>query len=189
MKLEYASRVLPKKGESRSGDAVFVRIGTSSALFVLLDVLGHGDEAWKVAEHGLEILNKLPHGTDAATAISTLDTCLRGTRGAAATACSFSEDGAQLAGVGNVACRSIGSRCGFEPQPGILGRRNRPLSATRLVMPVGLGLVLHSDGVSHRFEPSTLFSLAPDAACEYILRHHRYQHDDASVLVIIPMTK
>ena len=59
MRLEYANRVVPKVGEPRSGDAVFARVSDGAALFVLLDGLGHGEPAYRVAERGMQILAEL----------------------------------------------------------------------------------------------------------------------------------
>lgn len=184
MRLQYAQRVSAKIGEVRSGDAVFARLGERHALFVLLDGLGHGEPAYRVAERAVRVLDGLPTGTGATSAISALNTQLHGTRGAAATACSFRENGVEIAGVGNILCRAIGVRGVFMPTPGVLGFRSQLREATQLALAPGQGLILHSDGISHRFEPQDLRELSPDAACEHVLRHHRYQHDDASVLVI-----
>lgn len=184
MRLEYANRVVPKVGEPRSGDAVFARVSDGAALFVLLDGLGHGEPAYRVAERGMQILAELPTGVSASSAIIALNTKLHGTRGAAATACSFNDNEAEIAGVGNVICRAIGIRGAFVPTPGVLGFRSQLREPTHVALGTGQGLILHSDGISHRFEPQLLFEMTPDAACDYVLRHHRYQHDDASVLVI-----
>lgn len=184
MRLDYASRVLARHGEAVSGDAVFVRIGEHTSLFAVIDGLGHGEAAFRVAERGLQILTELPPGAGATTAMSALNTKLHGTRGAAATACSISGQHAEIAGIGNVVCRSIGFNCPFVPTPGIVGLRPSLRDATRVSLSSGHGLVLHSDGISQRLETQLLSDLTPDAACDYLLYYHRYQHDDASVLVI-----
>lgn len=184
MRIEYASRVLARHGEAHSGDAVYIRVGEHTSLFAVIDGLGHGEAAFRVAERGLQILSELPPGASATAAISALNTRLHGTRGAAATACSFSGNHAEIAGIGNVMCRSIGFQCPFVPTPGIVGLRPSLRDATRVSLSVGQGLVLHSDGISQRLETQLLTELTPDAACDYLLYYHRYQHDDASVLVI-----
>lgn len=184
MRLEYASRVLARHGEAHSGDAVFTRVGDHSSLFVVIDGLGHGEGAFRVAERGLQILSELTPGAGATAAIGALNSQLHGTRGAAATACSFSGQHVEIAGIGNVVCRSIGFNCAFVPTPGIVGLRPSLRDATRVSLAAGQGLVLHSDGISQRLETQLLSELTPDAACDYLLYYHRYQHDDASVLVI-----
>src|SRR5262249_52459222 len=105
--LEYASKVMPRSGEVYCGDAVFVRIEADRALFALLDGLGHGEGASRVAQRGLALLAELPVGVDAVTALHALNASLHGTRGAAATICSFRGADAEIAGVGNVSCRAI----------------------------------------------------------------------------------
>lgn len=187
-KLKYASRVVAKPGEARSGDAVYARIDDAAALFVLIDAVGHGDAAFLIAQRALSALEELPSAASALDAISALNAALQGSRGASATAFSVSfsvDDGdAQIAGVGNVACRGIGFRCQFVPLPGVLGQRKQLHGATHVAMTAGQGLVLHSDGISHRFEAQSSFIDLPQSACDYILSHHRHLHDDASVLVI-----
>lgn len=184
MHLEHASRVIPKEGEKYCGDAVFARNDEKSALFVLIDALGHGDAAYDVAQLGLAVLSDLPSGTDAMAALTALNARLHGTRGAVATACSFNNKVGQVVGVGNVLCRAVGFRLSFVPKPGLLGFRNAQPVATQVELGAGQALILHSDGVSQRFLPDDLLLLAPDAACEQILNRHRYRHDDAGVLVI-----
>jgi phosphoserine phosphatase RsbX len=184
MKWEYASRVLAKDGEAKSGDAVFARVDASSALFVLLDALGHGHAAALVAERSMHVLSELPKGADALAAIMALNWKLHGTRGAVATACFFTAAEGQIAGVGNVRCRGLGCRSRFVPTPGVLGTRSQIYTVTRLSITAGQGLLLHSDGISHRFEPQRLFSVTPEAAFDHIITNYRYRHDDASVLII-----
>jgi negative regulator of sigma-B (phosphoserine phosphatase) len=184
MSLEYASKIMRKDGEEQCGDAVFARIEGDVALFALLDGLGHGEGAAEVAQLGLSTLSELPAGVDAVTALDALNVELHGTRGAAATILSFQGRAVQIAGVGNVACRAIGSRCSFVPTPGVLGFRRQVHSILRLSMAAGQRLLLHTDGVSSRFEPQLLYPFSPQMACDFLLRHFRHAHDDASVLVV-----
>lgn len=188
MKLEYASRVVAKKGEARSGDAVFARVDDFAALFVIIDGMGHGDAAFLVAERALAALEDLPRGADAEEAIFAMNSALSGTRGAAATAFSVVEDDAQLAGIGNVTCRGIGFRCPFVPTPGVLGRRKQLPDSVPITMAPGQGLVLHSDGVAAGFGTQDSFADLPRSACDFLLDHHRHEDDDATVLVIAART-
>lgn len=184
MNLEFAARAVAKEGEDFCGDAVFARIDDDAALFGLLDGLGHGEGAYQVAQAGLRCLWELPHGVDAVTALDALNVELYGTRGAAATLCSVNGPHVQIAGVGNIACRGIGSRCSFVPTPGVLGFRRQLHSVVNLQLTAGPLLLLHSDGISSRLEPQLLFGLSPESVCNFVLRHFRQPHDDASVLVI-----
>lgn len=184
MILNYASRYVAKDGESCCGDAVFSRVQGDMALFVLLDVLGHGQNAYRVAELAVRVLERLPADANAIAAIEALHLSLHGTRGAVATAFSLHHGEAELCGVGNVSCRPLGFRSPFVAAPGVLGLQSPRRIHTRFKLLAGQGLLLHSDGISHRVEPERLTELNPTAMCEYLLNNHRHSHDDASVLVI-----
>ena len=67
---------------------MFARVGDDAALFVVLDVLGHGPNAHRVAQRALALLECLPVETGALAAIDALHEGLHGTRGAVATALS-----------------------------------------------------------------------------------------------------
>lgn len=184
MNLNYASRFVAKDGESVSGDAVFARVQGDSALFVLIDVLGHGPNAYRVAELALRLLERLPVDTNAIAAIEALHQTLHGTRGAVATAFSLQQNEAELCGVGNIGCRALGFKCSFVAAPGVLGLQSPRRINTRFKLAAGQGVLLHSDGISHRFESERVVDLSPQALCEYLFTNHRHSHDDASVIVI-----
>lgn len=184
MMLNHASRFLPKDGESCCGDAVFVRLHGDLALFVLIDVLGHGHNACRVAEQALRLLERLPPDSAASTAIEALHQGLHGSRGAVATAFSLRESQAELCGVGNVSFRALGFRGSFVPSPGVLGLQSPRRISARFKLSPGQGMLLHSDGISARFESERLAGLSPPALCEFLMNHHRHSHDDASVLAV-----
>lgn len=184
MNPRHAYLVVPREGERRSGDAVFARPAEACSLFALIDALGHGDTAARVAQRALDCLGRLPEGIEVARAMEALHTDLHGTRGAAITLCALRGLTAEVLGIGNVTCRTLGAPMPFVPKPGIVGRGSRVHSALRLPLARGQRLVFHSDGVSHRFDLRSISELSPQDACAWILRHHRYPHDDASVLVI-----
>lgn len=184
MKLDHAHMVMAREGESCSGDAVLVQMGTDATLFAVVDALGHGEVAARVAERGIKRLTELPPGIGAAAALEALDRHLHGTRGAAATICTVHKQQVELAGLGNVNCRTLGGSMPFVPKPGIVGGARKMPPAIRFELKVGQRLILHSDGVSHRFDLRSLVGMSPEEACSWILRYHRHSHDDASVLVI-----
>lgn len=185
MNILHASRALPKDGESCSGDAVFARVGDGVSLFVVIDVLGHGPNAHRVAQRALQLLEQLPIETGATAAIDALHQGLHGTRGAVATAFSLHHNDGELCGVGNIAFRLLGFRCSFVSNPGILGMQSPRRLGTRFRLGSGQGVILHSDGISQRFDLERIPAQRPAALCEYLLSHHRHSHDDASVLIVL----
>ena len=184
MKLEYAHRVAARQGESHCGDAVLAQVSAAGSLFAVIDALGHGDVAWSVAERAVAALLHLPPAVEAQSAFAAVDSALHGTRGAAVTLCTLRGLQAEFIGAGNVACRTLGAPMPFVPRPGIVGSLRKIPVALRIELLAGQRLVLHSDGISHRFELRRLSELSPDEACAWLMSHQRHAHDDASVLVI-----
>ena len=184
MKLTSAHRVLPREGEAHSGDAVLTRVSAAGSLFAVIDALGHGEIAWRVAERALAVLRRQPEGIDAETAFTAVNHELHGTRGAALTLCTLHGLRADFIGAGNVACRTLGGPMPFVARPGVVGSLQKLQHPVRLELLSGQRLILHSDGISHRFDMRRLSELSPDEACDWIMSQKRYPHDDASVLVI-----
>ena len=183
MGVRYAYKVMARDGEAVSGDAVLAQVTAESSLFALIDALGHGDGAYRVAQRAIATLQKLPPGVSCLDAMLALQKDLHGTRGAAATLCTVRGLSVELIGLGNVNCRTLGEMP-FVTKPGVVGGAARRLVATPVTMRPGQRLVFHSDGVSHRFDLRTVSLMSPDEACAFILRHQRYPYDDASVLVV-----
>jgi negative regulator of sigma-B (phosphoserine phosphatase) len=184
MKPAFAYRALARHGEAHCGDAVLAQVTDAGSLFAVIDALGHGDTAWQVAERAMASLLRQPPGVDVETAFTALNSDLQGTRGAAVTLCIMRGLQADFIGAGNVTCRTLGAPMPFLPRPGIVGSLRKIPRAMRIALLAGQRLVLHSDGISHRFDLRQLGELSPDEACAWILSHQRHSHDDASVLII-----
>lgn len=184
MKLLHAFDVVAREGETLCGDAVLAQVAGDRAMFAVIDALGHGEGAWRVAQRAMTCLQRLPRGADAATALDALNVGLHGTRGAVATICCVRGAEADLIGIGNVTCRSLNGSVPFVSRPGIVGARRTMHKGTLVTLSAGQRLVMHSDGVSHRFDLRTLSGMSPEEASAFILRNHRYPNDDSSVLVI-----
>lgn len=184
MGLSFSYTTLPAVGEVVSGDAVLIRQEEGLDFFALLDVLGHGAEAAKVAQGALSYLQKAPLDAGIASLVEGLHNELRGTRGAAAMIVLVQQDQLQGCGVGNVALRSFGTNLPIVSTPGVLGLRlsrlrsfqGRLLSKTRLVA--------FSDGISNRFHEKDLEARSPKAACDHLFSTYRKPQDDATVLVV-----
>ena len=153
-------------------------------MFVVLDVLGHGPNAHRVAQRALALLERLPVETGALAAIDALHEGLHGTRGAVATTLSLHHGDGELCGVGNIAFRLLGFRCAFVSTPGRPGYAVGSPHRHALPTCPGQGVILHSDGISQRFDLERIPAQQPEALCEYLLSHHRHRHDDASVLIV-----
>lgn len=184
MKLHCAYKSIPREGETECGDAVLVQISGDRALLAVIDVLGHGEGASRVASRAIASLQRLPRGVDAPTALDALQRDLRSTRGAAATLWCVRGTQAELIGLGNVSCRALGTSMPFVPRPGIVGTSRGLPKPISIELAVGQRFLVHSDGVSHRFDLRTLSEMSAEEACSFILANHRNPSDDASVLII-----
>ncbi|MBZ0232588.1 MAG: phosphoserine phosphatase [Deltaproteobacteria bacterium] len=172
----------PADGEIASGDAVVVRAEPGATLVAVIDVLGHGHEAGKVAARAVRHLEAAPI-TRALTLMHGLHAELRGSRGAAVMLCVLRGFELDACGVGNVEARAddAGRRHEraaaaddarvdrFREQVGRLHRTDR--------------LLCWSDGISTRLEPDSVRHLGPADACAQIMTLHRRRYDDASVVV------
>lgn len=178
--IAYLSR--PADGEVACGDAVVVREDHGATMVAVIDVLGHGPEAGRVADMATRYLAGAPV-TRARDLVQGLHEALRGTRGAAVAICVLRGHQLDACGVGNVETRVVGSRVPVISTPGIVGARVGLLRESTGKLATGDRLVCWSDGISTRVALDTVRHLSPADACAHIMSQHRRRHDDASVVV------
>ncbi|MDF2696945.1 MAG: Phosphoserine phosphatase RsbX [Labilithrix sp.] len=173
----------PRVGESVSGDAVVVRPYGSAVLISVIDALGHGPKAAEVARISSDWLASIEEAGGAPILVNGLHKQLHGSRGAAALLLVVSTTGLEACSVGNVELRSETNRLPFVLTPGVLGVRLRqpkicssPLTTDRFI--------LHSDGISGRFDIRSLRSSTPTEVATQLFGSHRHAHDDATVVVV-----
>lgn len=186
MTLTTSHMTQPMAGETRNGDAVFVRTYDDGVtLACVIDALGHGPVAADVADRALALLSSLPSRDDAVTIMKRLDEALRGTRGAAATLCVVSREGRVTAcGVGNVTLRSVGTNVPFVLSPGILGSRVRVFRGATATLAPGDRIVIHSDGLASVFSLDPVRAAGTEEAARLLFEGQRKTTDDATVLVL-----
>jgi hypothetical protein len=111
---------------------------------------------------------------------------LAGTRGAVAALAlvSFESNELSFSGIGNVEFQAV-SREPIRPVslPGIVGRRVRKTKRFDYAIHPGDFFVLHSDGISSRFDARLYRELAPQVAADRILQAHGKTTDDATCVV------
>ncbi|HEV2635785.1 MAG TPA: ATP-binding SpoIIE family protein phosphatase [Actinocrinis sp.] len=180
-------------GEQVCGDAWNARRSHDQgepAVFVMLcDGLGHGPMAALAGEAAVNAFRIARLGSPAEV-VEQLHRALRGTRGAAlAVARIEAETGlVQLCGVGNIAAAVVGSesKSSLVSMPGIVGHQLPSLRTFSHELPRRGALVMHSDGLSDRWDASAVPGLAyrsPIVVAAQLLRHAGIRHDDASVVV------
>jgi len=180
--LDVAYLCQPARGELVSGDTVVVRDHDGTAMVAVIDVLGHGAEAARVAEVASRFLATASLD-GAAALIGSLHQALRGSRGAAAAICVIRERSFEACSVGNVEVRVLGTPMPVIATPGIVGQRFANLRTCTGALASGDRLVCFSDGISSRFALDTIRTLTPRDACAQVMATHRRAHDDATILV------
>ncbi len=176
----------PAEGETLCGDAYAIVRRGRTTLVALADGLGHGPEAARAAQAFCShVEDEADRPLDAI--LTSADQVIAGTRGVAAALLRLDPPGHfEYAGVGNIVLRVL-SRRPIHPLSvaGTLGRRNtRRLRCERFAVEHGDMLVMHSDGVSARYELAPLRGEAPDRVARELLEVHGRSHDDATCLVV-----
>jgi anti-sigma regulatory factor (Ser/Thr protein kinase) len=185
---------LAAPGETVCGDAWGVRMdeGGTQALLLLADGLGHGPEAALAADGAMAVLRSdRARGTSPSAVLGAAHTALRGTRGAAAAVALL--DGAArtvvFAGAGNIAGRLLSGvdDRSLLSQHGTVGAQMRTLSDLVYPWPAHACLVLHSDGVTSRWQlgaDAAVLQCDPVVVAAWLLRDHLRGRDDATVVVV-----
>jgi phosphoserine phosphatase RsbX len=180
-------------GEERSGDKAVFAPYPGGALVVVVDGLGHGNDAADAADAADEVLRI--HAAEEPQAL--LERChraLQGTRGAVMTFAWFDLDVAQMrwAGVGNVEARLLlstdvrGSRhAGPLVLGGVVGFQiPRALRTSTIDLRPGDAVAFATDGIAADFSAVLDPVLSPQAQAEKVLREHGKGSDDALAVVV-----
>jgi anti-sigma regulatory factor (Ser/Thr protein kinase) len=187
--IQVGSYLRPHRSEIQSGDLVVLRDIGRDALVVVLDALGHGANAARIARLAHDALIGLSEPADVLGILELLDTALQGTDGAAACVAVTESDDRSIsfASVGNVRARLFGTNpTRVAWTEGTLGQRsNRPrVSRYRLGDDT---FVSYTDGVGDRFEQTAypeILTDPPDQAAERIVKSFGRDYDDAACAVV-----
>jgi hypothetical protein len=192
-RIDVGEYVRPCDGETLSGDTALVHWADDGVVVAVIDVLGHGPDAHKLAVKLSGRLAKWLTGASAPSpegALAVLDDSARGTRGAVAAVAWLNGRTLEgsVVGIGNVRCRLFGSVARtVEFKEGVLGSRMRSLTPTSFVLRPADVLLLFSDGVTGRFTVNEYPSLTLDPAsaiASNIVRRFGKGIDDASCAVM-----
>lgn len=183
-------------GESVCGDAWATREAAAtgaqdaSLLVMMCDGLGHGPLAARASEQAKVAFHR-SETDDPARLVSELHRALAGTRGGALAVARIAPDGRGVSycGVGNISGFIVadGRRNSLLSSPGIVGHHLPRLRGFEAELPAGASLVMHSDGLSERWDVSTLtglFHRSSTIIAAQLLREAGVRRDDASVLVV-----
>ena len=187
--LDYAFFGRPCFGERFSGDTVIIEEREGLVFFAIVDVLGHGREAYLVARQIEDCLREI-WSDDVIKTLHQLHTEIKGTRGAAAGLSVLNLETSELSytGVGNTALRVFGSRsmrlCSTE---GIIGGHLRTPVEQKLQLNKSDIVLFYTDGIKDHFElkdyPQLLYESTQSISRNMVRRFDK-THDDATCIVV-----
>jgi anti-sigma regulatory factor (Ser/Thr protein kinase) len=186
--IRCAGLVRPITGEFECGDA-YAAVRTGDTLTgVLCDGLGHGPLAAAAAAEGVAAVLEQPAGEPAAL-LERVHRRMSGTRGGAVGIVRIGDRVARFAGLGNIAASILsgGHRKSMLSVPGIAGYQARTFRQFEYEVPPGAAVILHSDGVSSRWEAASMPGLDardPLLIAAMLLAEAGIHRDDAGVLVL-----
>ena len=179
----------PHPAETVNGDAAAVHWAGGVCRITVVDGLGHGPQAAYAAGRAIGALDMHPELVPA-DALRLCHTALVGTRGAAVSVARLDLAQSELiyAGVGNVEAHLWQPERRSRPiaYRGIVGSVLPTIRSFTLPLQPGWTLILHTDGVSARFDPATLHyepGWGPDRLAQTILDRYARASDDATVVV------
>jgi anti-sigma regulatory factor (Ser/Thr protein kinase) len=186
----WAGLLRPITGETECGDAYGAVQAGGAVTAVLCDGLGHGPLAAAASAEGVAAVLEDPAGEPAAL-LERAHRRMSGTRGGAVGIVRIDGSLARFAGLGNVAASIVsgGQRKSMISLPGIAGHQARSVRQFEYEVPPGAAVILHSDGISSRWEAAALPGLAardPLLIAAVLLAAAGVHRDDAGILVLKP---
>jgi len=188
--VRYAGLVRPITGETECGDVFGVAAGDGLLTGVLCDGLGHGPLAAAAAMEAVTAILEEP-AAEPAVLLERAHRRMRHTRGGAVGVVQVAGPVVLFGGLGNIAAVILanGTRKSMLSVPGIAGHQAGTIRQFEYTAPPGAAVILHSDGVSSRWEPRALPGLGasdPLVAAAALLAEAGTRRDDAGVLVLKP---
>jgi anti-sigma regulatory factor (Ser/Thr protein kinase) len=186
----YAGLVRPISGETECGDVFGAAQTDSGVTGVLCDGLGHGPLAAGAAMEAVTVILDDPAAEPAAL-VERAHRRMGHTRGGAIGVVRIDGPVVWFAGLGNIAAVLLanGDRKGMLSVPGIAGHQARAIRQFEYTAPPGAAVILHSDGLSARWDAAALPGLNnrdPLVVAAALLARAGSHRDDAGVLVLKP---
>jgi anti-sigma regulatory factor (Ser/Thr protein kinase) len=180
----------PIDGETECGDAYAAVQAAGTITAVMCDGLGHGPLAAAAAAAGVAAFLEDPSG-DPAALLERMHRRMSGTRGGAVGVVRLGDGVARFSGLGNIAASILGQgrRKSMISIPGIAGHQARTIRPFDYELPPGAAVILHSDGISARWEAAALPGLEtrdPLLIAAVLLAEAGIHRDDAGILVLKP---
>jgi anti-sigma regulatory factor (Ser/Thr protein kinase) len=182
---------VPKRGEVDCGDDwALVSVDGASWTLTVADGLGHGPDAAR-ASRLATLAAEHCESSAPGVVLSSIHAALRITRGAAVAdvALDVASRSVRFAGVGNIAAAILndGASRSLVSHGGIVGNALRKVQEFSYDWPAGALLVVHSDGLSSRWDLNAYPGLAarhPSVVAGVLYRDFSRGRDDALVVVV-----
>ncbi|MEV4799225.1 SpoIIE family protein phosphatase [Nonomuraea sp. NPDC049421] len=172
------------------GDAFAYVESGSTVIAMLCDGLGHGEPAAVASREAVRVFQDHYH-LPAVQLLERIHHALRGTRGGAVSVARLDRAAGVIryAGLGNVSgwILHADGRQGMISLPGIAGHQRDKLREYDYAVPPHSLLVLHSDGLTERWDVTGLPGLSahtPAVVAATLLRDAGTRRDDATVLAV-----
>lgn len=184
----YGAINIALEGEFECGDSWHIARGAEGTAVMVVDGLGHGAFAAEAARVAIDAFASSPFSAPV-DLITRANALMSKTRGGAG-ACALLRGGrVSYAGVGNISgyLVSTGSSQGLVSHNGTLGLGQRRAQQFEYRHEPGTVLVMHSDGISARWElknRADLMASHPAIMAASIYRDHGRGRDDSTVVVV-----
>lgn len=187
--LEIGAVTRPKPGQEVCGDGWAVEQRPGKTRLFLADGLGHGPEAAQASQEAVLAFRKQA-ARSPKEALEAIHAAISGTRGVAAALAEidFARHEVLFAGIGNIAgtIYTPTQSQSMVSHNGIVGHQVRKVQEFVYPWPPQALVILHSDGVSHRWRLDTYAGLTvrpPALIAGVLYRDFQRQNDDATLLV------
>ncbi len=156
LKSDYAlvKRAFGYQKETECGDTGIIKEFDNNVFIGIVDVLGHGTEAYKLAVICRDFLEK-NYRKDLIEIMKSFHDYLKGSRGAVAGLCLLDINSGILkyVGMGNITARKFGlNPLRLVPRDGIIGDAIKTSKEETIKLSDGDVFVLYTDGVKEHFE-------------------------------------
>jgi hypothetical protein len=187
--IRCAGLIRPITGETECGDVFGAVQAGDTVTAVLCDGLGHGPLAAARPARRWPRSWTQPGGQSRPRLLERAHRRMSGTRGGAVAVVQVTGSVARFAGLGNIAASILsgGTRKSMLSVPGIAGFQARAIRQFEYDVPPGAAVILHSDGISSRWEVAAVPGLAardPLVIAAVLLAEAGQHRDDAGVLVL-----
>ncbi|MFI6515537.1 SpoIIE family protein phosphatase [Spirillospora sp. NPDC050679] len=189
--LAHAGLTRPKPGQQVCGDGYAVHTGEGVTHVMLCDGLGHGPLAERASQEAVRAVRRRDPAAGPAELLRDVHRALAPTRGGAVSVAEvdFAAGRVRYAGLGNVAGWIVtpDGRRGMISTPGIAGHEARTIREHVYDLPPDATVVLHSDGLTERWNPADypgLFTRRAALVAATLLRDAGVRNDDASVVAV-----